>query len=117
MTPAEVAAARASGDPVQHERVRQWVRSTPWWARRLPGAFLLYLRSYRYDPERFPLRWLLRQLVFSAVRWTVVRGIDPNEDFNCCFCSKPLLRRDMYCSMWCEIQQEWEWAWQAEQGE
>lgn len=110
MTPAEIAAACAGDDEAARERVRRWVRGAlPWWARPLPGTFKSDMRSRRFRPSDMPVLWLWRSLAFSLVRWAVVPDLDPNENFNCGFCSKPLLRRYLYCSQKCDDAQELAW--------
>ena len=44
---------------------------------------------------------------YDLIRPFVVLGkIDPNEDFKCMECGKPVLRRVLYCSQVCNIQQD-----------
>jgi len=43
----------------------------------------------------------LRALVLRMVRPLFVKDIDPNEDFACAECGKPVLRRQLYCSVIC----------------
>ena len=46
-------------------------------------------------------KWWVRAVAMELIRPLVVRGVDCNEDFNCGFCSKPVLRRFLYCSTKC----------------
>jgi len=52
------------------------------------------------DRLRFALRDL-RKRVYDAVRPFVVRDLDPNEDFVCGHCGKPVLTRTLFCSTAC----------------
>lgn len=49
----------------------------------------------------FPLRWRIIAWVFSLLRPLFVSDIDPNEDFVCGECARPVLRRYLYCSAAC----------------
>ena len=39
----------------------------------------------------------LRARIFQIIRPLFVKGIDPNEDFNCIECGCPVLLRHLYC--------------------
>lgn len=72
------------------------------------GQFRNDLRHHEWHtsglgPRRRPLWWLGLSLAYSTVRWAFVHDLDPNEDFNCQHCSKPVLRRHMYCSNACRF--------------
>ena len=45
--------------------------------------------------------WRMRARVYSVVRRLFVHNVNPNEDFTCVTCCKPLLRRVLYCSSAC----------------
>lgn len=47
------------------------------------------------------LSWRIRERFFKTIRPLFVRDIDRNEDFNCCKCNKPVLRRFLFCSIEC----------------
>ena len=67
-----------------------------------------HFRLYQMDcgipiKERYwPTWWLALSFAYNMVRWMIVPRVDPNEDFNCCHCSKPVLQRYMYCSDACD---------------
>lgn len=66
------------------------------------GQFRSDLRRWGYgDRDRLPTRWLLLSLAYASVRWALIPDLDVNEDFNCGHCSKPVLRRWLYCSAAC----------------
>ena len=49
--------------------------------------------------------WLLRKF-YDAIRPLFVYDVDPNEDYTCCWCNKPVLKRVLYCSEECSIKGE-----------
>jgi hypothetical protein len=73
-----------------------------------------HFRLYRMErglpiKERYwPTWWLALSFAYNMVRWVLLRDmhVDPNEDFNCGHCSKPVLRRWMYCSDACWVADE-----------
>lgn len=48
-------------------------------------------------------KWRLRAFVFRIIRPLFVRNVNANEDYLCCHCEKPVLRRLMYCSLACSL--------------
>lgn len=44
---------------------------------------------------------LLRKFFFDLIRPLFVRDVSPNEDFECCECQRPVLRRVLFCSRSC----------------
>jgi len=46
-------------------------------------------------------RMLLKKLFFDLIRPLFVRDVDPNEDFVCNECGRPVLRRVVFCSRSC----------------
>jgi len=80
------------------------------WVWRRTAAGRAFVQARNLEEERYglptkgwywPVTWLVLSFVHDMVRWMVVRDIDPNEDFNCVYCSKPVLRRWLYCSDAC----------------
>jgi len=49
-----------------------------------------------------PLNWKLRALVYRIIRPLFVEDVDPNEDYECCWCVKPVLTRMLLCSEACQ---------------
>jgi hypothetical protein len=45
--------------------------------------------------------WRFLAWVYALVRPLVVDDLDPNEDFLCCECNRPVLRRVLCCSRAC----------------
>lgn len=45
--------------------------------------------------------WLLNKF-YNFIRPLFVNEIDLNEEYICCWCSKPVLKRWLYCSFECE---------------
>ena len=43
----------------------------------------------------------LKFMFFTLIRPLFVNHVDPNEDFLCCWCGKPVLIRELYCSEKC----------------
>ena len=43
----------------------------------------------------------LKAYVFDLVRRLFWDDYDPNEDFNCCYCGKPVFHRYLFCSIKC----------------
>lgn len=46
------------------------------------------------------MRWL-HAWFFKLIRPMFVKDIDPNEDFACIWCSRPVLERVLFCSAKC----------------
>lgn len=83
--------------------LRSW-----YWLRTKSGrewSLIKKQEAEKYGPiagERpWPTKWLALSLAYSLTRWKVVSNIDPNEDFNCCYCGKPVFRRVLFCSRYC----------------
>lgn len=53
------------------------------------------------------LYWKFMAAFFRAMRPWFLADVDPNEDFNCMECGKPVLRRYLFCSVKCEESAEW----------
>lgn len=47
------------------------------------------------------LYWRALDRAYALVRPLFVRDVDPNEDYRCCVCGKPVLRRYLTCSKRC----------------
>ena len=47
------------------------------------------------------LYWKILSFVYPIIRPLFVSNIDSNEDYVCCICMKPILRRTLYCSKKC----------------
>ncbi len=43
----------------------------------------------------------IRRFIFNWIRKTFWKDYDPNEDFNCGYCGKEMLRRYLFCSTKC----------------
>lgn len=48
------------------------------------------------------LKFKVLAKLYSIIRPLFVINIDPNEDFSCGWCGKPVLRRIVFCSSKCE---------------
>lgn len=46
--------------------------------------------------------WKLLEIFYKIIRPLFVSDIDPNEDYNCGTCNKPVLKRYLFCSHKCE---------------
>lgn len=46
-------------------------------------------------------RWAFLDWFYSKIRFLFVNNVDPNEDFYCMFCDKPVLKRYLFCSVQC----------------
>lgn len=46
------------------------------------------------------MNWFKKYL-YGLIRPLFVKDIDPNENFKCGFCGKPVLKRILYCSSIC----------------
>ena len=42
------------------------------------------------------------RFIYSIVRPLVLSNYDPNEDYFCCNCGKPVLKRFLFCNQKCE---------------
>lgn len=64
-------------------------------------GYLPNIKERRPRSDEIKRIWfkLIRRFVFAYDSFT--RRIDPNEDFNCGQCGKPLLRRVLFCSAEC----------------
>lgn len=40
---------------------------------------------------------------YNLIRPLFVKNLDENEDFLCCYCNKPILNRDLFCSERCQM--------------
>ena len=47
------------------------------------------------------IKFKILNVIYSIIRPLFVKNWDRNEDFYCCTCYKPLLRRYLYCSDEC----------------
>lgn len=52
------------------------------------------------------LSWHIKAIFFKIIRPLFVRNVDSNEDFTCCLCGKPVLRRFLFCSKKCSGESE-----------
>lgn len=48
-----------------------------------------------------PRWWRVLAVFYRVIRPLFVRDVDPNEDYNCTMCCKPVLRRYLTCSKKC----------------
>lgn len=51
--------------------------------------------------------WSVIAIFYGLIRPLFVRNIDPNEDYSCGTCGKPLLRRYIFCSKACQDAVGW----------
>ena len=51
--------------------------------------------------ETQPKSWAVMAFVYRIIRPLFVKDLDPNEDYVCLMCCKPVLTRDLYCSAKC----------------
>lgn len=49
-----------------------------------------------------PRHWKLLAVVYHVIRPLFVEDIDVNEDYECCWCVKPVLTRMLFCSHACQ---------------
>ena len=47
------------------------------------------------------LTWRVLGAWYGFLRWVTMLEVDPNEDFECCYCGKPVFRRYLFCSNRC----------------
>lgn len=47
------------------------------------------------------IRWKLLALFYSIIRPLFVKEVDSNEDYECGYCRKPVLKRYLFCSEEC----------------
>jgi len=52
------------------------------------------------------LYWKFLNVFFPIIRPFYVNDIDSNEDYICCYCCKPVLKRYLFCSAECEDKSE-----------
>lgn len=50
------------------------------------------------------MRRRIKAWLFRLVRPLFVRDVDPNEDYVCCHCGEPVLKRWLFCSDRCEAE-------------
>lgn len=53
------------------------------------------------QPMNKPTHWKLLAFVYRVIRPLFVEDVDPNEDYECCWCVKPVLTRMLFCSREC----------------
>lgn len=46
--------------------------------------------------------WIILNWFYGLIRFLYVEDIDPNEDYHCGYCRKPVLTRLIFCSESCE---------------
>jgi len=47
------------------------------------------------------LWWSFLNALYTGIRYFCMKDFDPNEDFFCCGCFKPVLNRYIFCSKEC----------------
>jgi hypothetical protein len=52
------------------------------------------------------LYYYLQNKLYYLVRPLFVDTVDPNEDYICMYCQKPVLKRYLYCSLECDLKDE-----------
>jgi hypothetical protein len=51
--------------------------------------------------NNWKISWKIKYWFYEIVRPIFVSDIDRNEDYNCGYCCKPVLKRILYCSETC----------------
>ena len=64
-------------------------------------------KIWRYHGSKSKLKTKFKKHFYKLIRPLFVKRIDLNEDFVCCECGEPVLKRSIFCSSGCKLLNLW----------